>query len=82
MSMSARYTKRLSKTIDDEIFQNAPRAKQLLALVERFRGQFEGRAVSDVMAAVLNESGYDRMLRTEGSQERLDNVAELKQEHL
>ena len=31
------------------------------------------------MAAVLNESGYDRMLRTEGSQERLDNVAELKQ---
>ena len=68
----------LEQTIDDEIFKRA-KAKQLLALVERFRGQFEGRAVSDVMAAVLNESGYDRMLRTEGSQERLDNVAELKQ---
>ena len=27
----------------------------------------------------LNESGYERMLRTEGSQERLDNLAELKQ---
>ena len=68
----------LEQTIDDEIFKRT-KAKQLLALVERFRGQFEGRAVSDVMVAVLNESGYDRMLRTEGSQERLDNVAELKQ---
>lgn len=68
----------LEQTIDDEIFKRT-KAKQLLELVERFRGQFEGRAVSDVMAAVLNESGYDRMLRTEGSQERLDNVAELKQ---
>lgn len=68
----------LEQTIDDEIFKRT-KAKHLLALVERFRGQFEGRAVSDVMAAVLNESGYDRMLRTEGSQERLDNVAELKQ---
>lgn len=68
----------LEQTIDDEIFKRT-KAKQLLALVERFLGQFEGRAVSDVMAAVLNESGYDRMLRTEGSQERLDNVAELKQ---
>lgn len=28
---------------------------------------------------MLNESGYERMLRTEGSQERLDNLAELKQ---
>lgn len=68
----------LEQTIDDDIFKRT-KAKLLLALVERFRGQFEGRAVSDVMAAVLNESGYDRMLRTEGSQERLDNVAELKQ---
>lgn len=49
----------LEQTIDDEIFKRT-KAKQLLALVERFRGQFEGRAVSDVMAAVLNESGYDR----------------------
>ena len=68
----------LEQTIDNEIFKGT-KAKQLLALVERFRGQLEGRAVSDVLSAVLNESGYDRMLRTEGSQERLDNVAELKQ---
>ena len=28
---------------------------------------------------MLQQSGYERMLRTEGSQERLDNLAELKQ---
>ena len=27
----------------------------------------------------MNDSGYEKMLRTEGSQERLDNLAELKQ---
>ena len=31
------------------------------------------------MSALLNDSGYEEMLRTEGSQERLDNLAELKQ---
>ena len=38
-----------------------------------------GRPVSEVLSALLNESGYEKMLRTEGSQERLDNLAELKQ---
>ena len=32
-----------------------------------------------MLSAVLNESGYEMMLRTEGSQDRLDNLAELKQ---
>ena len=37
------------------------------------------RPVSDLLAAILDDSGYEAMLRTEGSQERLDNLAELKQ---
>ena len=32
-----------------------------------------------MLSAILDESGYECMLRTEGSQERLDNLAELKQ---
>ena len=32
-----------------------------------------------MLSAILNESGYEKALRTEGSQERLDNLAELKQ---
>ena len=68
----------LEQTIDDEIFKRT-KAKQLVALVRKFRASFEGRPVSEVLAALINESGYEEALRTEGSQERLDNVAELKQ---
>ena len=32
-----------------------------------------------MLTALLHESGYEELLRTEGSQERLDNLAELKQ---
>lgn len=35
--------------------------------------------MSEVLSALLDESGYEQMLRTEGNQERLDNLAELKQ---
>lgn len=68
----------LEQTIEDEIFKRT-KAKQLVALVRKFCGSFEGRPVSEVLAALINESGYEQALRTEGSQERLDNVAELKQ---
>lgn len=68
----------LEQTIEDEVFKRT-KAKQLVALVRKFRGSFEGRPVSEVLAALINESGYEQALRTEGSQERLDNVAELKQ---
>ena len=68
----------LEQTVDDEIFKRT-KAKQLVALVHKFRASFEGRPVSEVLAALINESGYEQALRTEGSQERLDNVAELKQ---
>lgn len=68
----------LEQTIEDEIFKRT-KAKQLVVLVRKFRGSFEGRPVSEVLAALINESGYEQALRTEGSQERLDNVAELKQ---
>ena len=32
-----------------------------------------------MLSALLNESDYEKTLRTEGGQERLDNLAELKQ---
>ena len=63
---------------DDDLLKGT-KARQLIDLVERHHAAYEGRAVSDVLASLLAESGYERMLRTEGSQERLDNLAELKQ---
>ncbi len=54
-------------------------AAAFIALVERFAKSYEGQPISDVLTHLLDESGYEAMLRTEGSQERLDNLAELKQ---
>ena len=68
----------LQATLEDPVFKGT-KAGQFVALVERFAGGQAGRPVSEVLADILNESGYEKMLRTEGSQERLDNLAELKQ---
>ena len=68
----------LTDTLDDPIFKGT-KARQFVTLVERFAAGYETRPVSEILAAILNESGYETMLRTEGSQERLDNLAELKQ---
>ena len=68
----------LVQTLEDSIF-NGTQAKQLVRLIDRFSADYAQRPVSEVLAAALNESGYEKMLRTEGSQERLDNLAELKQ---
>lgn len=68
----------LKQTVDDDIFRGT-KARAFISLIEDFSNGYEDRAVSDLLAAILNESGYEKMLRTEGSQERLDNLAELKQ---
>ena len=68
----------LTENLDDPIFKG-PGAQRFAALIEDFSRRTEERPVSELLAAVLDESGYETMLRTEGSQERLDNLAELKQ---
>ena len=68
----------LTENLDDPIFKGT-KAGQFVSLIERYAAGYEDRPVSEILAAILNESGYEKMLRTEGSQERLDNVAELKQ---
>ena len=68
----------LQDNIEDALFKGT-RARQFVSLVQSFAEGYEGRPVSEVLSAVLNASGYEAMLRTEGSQERLDNLAELKQ---
>lgn len=68
----------LTENLDDPIFKGTG-ARSFAALIEDFSRSTEERPVSELLAAVLDESGYETMLRTEGSQERLDNLAELKQ---
>ena len=68
----------LVETMDDGLFKGT-KARQFAVLVESFAAEYEGRPVSEVLSAILDTSGYEKALRTEGSQERLDNLAELKQ---
>jgi len=68
----------LKATLEDEIFKGT-KAARFISLIDRFAASFEDEPVSEVLSAILHESGYEEMLRTEGSQERLDNLAELKQ---
>jgi DNA helicase-2/ATP-dependent DNA helicase PcrA len=68
----------LETNLDNEIFKGT-KAAQFVALIENFASNYAERQISELLAAILNESGYEKMLRTEGSQERLDNLAELKQ---
>ena len=68
----------LTETVEDPLFKGT-KARQFLSLIEAFAQDSPGRPVSEVLSAILHESGYEAMLRTEGSQDRLDNLAELKQ---
>lgn len=68
----------LERTVDQEIFKGT-KAQGFLDLIEGFAAAYQSLPVSDLLNSLLDQSGYEAMLRTEGSQERLDNLAELKQ---
>lgn len=68
----------LLETIDHEIFRGT-KAKQFIKLVEEFSQGYENMPLSEMLTLILDRSGYEAQLRLEGGQERLDNLAELKQ---
>ena len=68
----------LVKSIDEPMFANT-QARRFVKLIERLSSICHTMPASELLSAVLNESGYEEALRTEGAQDRLDNLAELKQ---
>ncbi len=68
----------LQKNLDDPLFKGTKGAA-FIKLVEEFSATYHDRPISELLSDLMNRSGYETMLRTEGSQERLDNLAELKQ---
>ena len=64
--------------LDTELFRKS-RAKDYVRLIEKYRAIFDGMDLTDLLAGIMNESGYEEMLRSCGEEERLDNLAELKQ---
>ncbi|SFB06563.1 ATP-dependent helicase [Selenomonas ruminantium] len=70
--------KALSDNLELDLFKKT-KARDFVSLIEEISANYSGRPVSEVLADVLDASGYEEMLRNEGNQERLDNMAELKQ---
>ncbi len=68
----------LEDNLGTEMFRGTGAAK-FIKLIEHLAQKAETAPVSELLTETLDKSGYEAMLRTEGSQERLDNLAELKQ---
>ena len=69
----------LMESLDTERFRPTGAAK-LVRLVEQWGAEARsGVTVSELLDHILDESGYEAALRLEGSQARLDNLAELRQ---
>lgn len=68
----------LCSNLEQDIFKGT-KAEKFVSLIENFAADYAERQISEVLTDILDKSGYEEMLRTEGSQERLDNLAELKQ---
>lgn len=72
------YYDALKINLDNEIF-NGTKARDFVELIENYSQSYSKQQISEVFSHLMNDSGYEYALRTEGSQERLDNLAELKQ---
>lgn len=68
----------LMALLDTDLIRGS-RAMDYVRVIEKYRAIYDQMALTDLLAAVLNESGYEAMLRASGEEERLDNLAELKQ---
>lgn len=68
----------LVKNLEHEIFRGT-KAREFVTLIEKYASSYAERTISEVLTSILHESGYEKLLRTEGAQDRLDNLAELKQ---
>ncbi len=68
----------LMALLETELFRRS-KAKDYVRLIEKYRAIYDGMDLTDLLSGVLSDSGYELMLRTSGEEERLDNLAELKQ---
>lgn len=68
----------MANNLDDPALRGT-KAAQFHALIEKYAKLVDDLPASELLSKLLDESGYEALLRTEGSQVRLDNLAELKQ---
>ena len=52
---------------------------EYVKLIEKYRSRYKDMRVSELLSKILRETKYEEMLRLDGDEDRLDNLAELKQ---
>lgn len=52
---------------------------EYVKLIEKYRSCYRDMSVSEILSKILRETNYEEMLRLDGDEDRLDNLAELKQ---
>lgn len=68
----------LKHNIGNSLFTGT-QALDFIDFVKKYSLEYTHMALTDLITAVLNDSGYESFLRKAGDEERLDNLAELKQ---
>lgn len=64
---------------DCKSFMERTRVGEFVKLIEKYRACYGEMALTDVLTKMLRDSGYEEMLRLDGDDDRLGNLAELKQ---
>ena len=68
----------LLENLETDLFRRS-RAVEYARMIEKYRAIYQSMDLTDLLAGLLSDSGYEAMLRMSGEEDRLDNLAELKQ---
>ncbi len=68
----------LLENLDTDLFRKS-RAVEYARMIEKYKAIYQSMDLTDLLAGMLSDSGYEAMLRLSGEEDRLDNLAELKQ---
>lgn len=63
---------------DSKSFLAKSKAGDFVRLIEKFRFGYREKTITEVFTRLMRESRYEEMLRLDGDENRLDNLAELK----
>lgn len=67
----------LKTSLDDPLFKNT-KAESFVNTIEKYKEVYKEMQLSDIFTGILNDSGYESMLRTIEDDDRLNNLSELK----
>lgn len=68
----------LKENANNSLFTST-KANEFINVIEKYSQVHKEMKLSDIFTGILNDSGYDAMLRTIGENEGLENLAELKE---